>query len=192
MEDGKSPTWFNYASLLMKRHDLDYAIKMDSDTGLRVDRFFEFATAYLPLGGTRMYSGKLLWDTWTNASVPYMAGEFYILSRDLAEAVSSQSIYQTNGIINVEDRDTGFIVWKLKPHLISAREAGKNWLWRHKLKQVKAYKKFLHKEEQRLRDMGISVSGGGTAVGANVESPKSNGLWQASWNYFQGRDDDGN
>jgi hypothetical protein len=78
MEDGKSPTWFNYASQIMSIYDVDYAIKCDSDTYLRVDQFFNISAEYLPRGASKRYAGKTTWSF--NRNHPYMEGQFYVVS----------------------------------------------------------------------------------------------------------------
>ncbi len=48
MNDGKSPTFFYYASLLMQQHDIHYAMKLDADSILHLHDYFKFAHSSLP------------------------------------------------------------------------------------------------------------------------------------------------
>lgn len=78
MEEGKSSTWFNYATIIMNANDIDYAIKCDSDTYVRVDKFFNVSTEHLPRGASRTYAGKTTWSFHRNHA--YMEGQFYVVS----------------------------------------------------------------------------------------------------------------
>jgi hypothetical protein len=91
MNEGKSPTWFYYASQVLKLYDWDYAIKCDSDTGVRIDMFLEFAHDNLPRGATSVYAGKMA-PSRNQRDQFYLQGQFYVLSRDVAERVSHESI----------------------------------------------------------------------------------------------------
>lgn len=60
MNEGKSQTWFHYASLIMEQYDFDYAVKADTDSYILTDLFFDFAYQYLPIRGNRTCSGMLV------------------------------------------------------------------------------------------------------------------------------------
>lgn len=105
MNDGKSFTWLNYASnYLSGPLGLDYIGKMDIDTMLLLDRYFEFSNKFMsPIPYNRNtlignFVAKQHWGKkydeakeihfikhWTWVHI-YAAGEMYILSTDLAKS----------------------------------------------------------------------------------------------------------
>lgn len=48
MEEGKSQTWFYYASMQAELYGIEYVMKVDTDSLLYLDRYFEFAHWGLP------------------------------------------------------------------------------------------------------------------------------------------------
>lgn len=48
MDDGKSPTWFYYASQLAKQYDIDYIAKCDTDSIFSLHDFLHFAYFNMP------------------------------------------------------------------------------------------------------------------------------------------------
>ena len=129
MNEGKSQTWFKYASQIMEQYDFDYAIKADTDSYILTDLFFDFANQYLPIRGHRIYAGTF-WDKafWDGSRYGkngretvnymrnryliqvYMGGPFYVLSKDLAKWVSSKTFVNESWYEKIEDHDIGMRV----------------------------------------------------------------------------------
>lgn len=150
MEDGKTPTWFYFASQIMNSFGLDYSIKCDSDTFVRVDRFFQIAPEYFPRNARSRYAGKMTWSFLRNHT--YMEGQFYVLSKDLAELVASMSVKQVNGVVNIEDSDTGYFIMNQNRvvHMIVLRDKHGRLPWRHPLKKENEFIDVLKRESRRL------------------------------------------
>jgi hypothetical protein len=177
MNEGKSQTWFAYATKVMKQYDLDYAGKMDSDSLPYLDKFFDWARFFLPpppynqgiIAGAPV--DKLWWDgnkkqladdvheeffkaQYGKVMHLYAAGQCYILSRDLAETVVLEApkshVYREGH----EDHDISAMAFhSTKPisfHLLSLPQQ----FWRHPVKRYKARKRLWytlwHNEKVRL------------------------------------------
>ncbi len=158
MNDGKSPSWFNYAARIMSKYNLDYAIKCDMDTALRVDKFFDFADNNLPSGGQHIYSGKVVYSKKTK--FPYMEGQFYLLSRDLAEVVGTMPLNRMKQTTNLEDADIGAMVGEASPliHYVPVIPIEKYLPWRHQLKGDVYHRWFLQRESSRLCGIDDNVT----------------------------------
>jgi Galactosyltransferase len=108
MNDGKSPTWFYYAGTIVDKYGLEYVMKIDTDSLLYLDRYFNFAESSLPPApyNTRILAGAPVDKSWWNMekdhskkSEPYFnkhyssmhlyaAGQMYIMSHDLVNGVA--------------------------------------------------------------------------------------------------------
>jgi hypothetical protein len=127
LEDGKSQTFFKYASILSKEIPFDYIGKIDSDTLLFVPEFLNFAALNLPQrpdnrlvygGNTHLKTAcdkdeidsthpcpfKLVGDH-------YFGGAFYWMSPDLAEFITSDAVPRDKLSIRHEDADIGNFVF---------------------------------------------------------------------------------
>lgn len=115
MNEGKSQTWFYYASQVLEEFDIDYAGKMDTDSLPYLDKYFSFADESLPPApyNQRILAGSIANKGWWNISINshtstreqrkkekhfvqrygngnlhlYAEGQMYILSRDLAKGI---------------------------------------------------------------------------------------------------------
>lgn len=112
MEDGKSTTYMKFASTLAEEYGIDYVGKMDDDAILDPGLLMEFVNdELLPAPfNKRIYAGSVRLSVTKNHL--YAAGEFYILSSDLAKWVGHEMhINARNEImIHVEDLDMGSYV----------------------------------------------------------------------------------
>ena len=108
MNGGKSETWFYYASTIMRRYNMDYTMKIDTDSMIYLDRYFKFAHHSLPPKpyNKRIIAGAPVDKAWWKLSSDkvekqepyfksqysslhlYAAGQMYILSSDLAKGVA--------------------------------------------------------------------------------------------------------
>ena len=133
MNDGKSQTWFYYASTLADELEIDYVGKIDLDTMLYLDKFFAFKEIHLPPSPYTNYIlvGKLVdKDTWA-VSKPgnrfpkafraneemvlknvfnnhiYAQGGCYIMSTDLVNGVVrvANNVPRDDYFEQVEDHD---------------------------------------------------------------------------------------
>lgn len=121
MNDGKSQTFFKYAYQLMNKYpgQIEYTMKLDADAILHLHEFFQFAYTHLPPPpfSNHAYVGalrdKAYWPKKTNITQEeksklegffgsqfegvhlYLAGQCYILSKNLARVVmiESQTLY---------------------------------------------------------------------------------------------------
>ena len=114
MNQGKSVTWFKYASSLVAQgHKIDYVGKMDSDTLPNTNRFVKWVERKLPPApfNRRIYGGKsgAIW----RQSTYYPFGEFYFMSTDLARYISVDlTPAKRDSLINykIEDVEIGVLV----------------------------------------------------------------------------------
>jgi hypothetical protein len=119
---GKSPTWFRYATLLMKERNLpfDYVIKTDSDTLLIPARFLRWIDKQerkIDYQRTHIYGGMPLdrvacgypsHDHCHNMSAPYFhGGGFYFASIDVSEYIVSDRCPRSTLFIPHEDVTMG-------------------------------------------------------------------------------------
>jgi len=113
MNDGKSESFVYFASVMMKKYNLDYAMKLDADSILHLHDFLAFAHSNLPPFPYyhRVFAGALrnkyhwprpetkeafnqkeaYWQLeWERVHL-YLAGQMYLLSLDLAEWVVQEA-----------------------------------------------------------------------------------------------------
>jgi hypothetical protein len=106
MNQGKSPTWFYYAGTLLDAYKLDYVMKMDTDSLLYLDRYFNFAKSALPPApyNTRILASAPEHKLWHEMTLRYSAkhGRYfnsslhlnparnvYIVSHDLVDCITN-------------------------------------------------------------------------------------------------------
>jgi len=104
MNDGKSQSWFLYATQLASERNMifDYIAKMDSDTLFVPDVFMDTCFRHLPIfpnnaqifGGNRMIVKKNS-DAIDLLAPHYYQGSFYILSWDMARFITSVDCNRT-------------------------------------------------------------------------------------------------
>lgn len=135
MEEGKSLTWFNYAVNYATKDigEVDWVGKMDSDTMVHLDHFFEFYEKNLfpyPYNRNTICGKFLNKDSWNQSMTNslekedwfhvnmmdnhlYTAGELYLLPNDLAKSTiatlnADEKLYE-NYTHGVKDHDTSTI-----------------------------------------------------------------------------------
>mmetsp|Transcript_5757 Transcript_5757/g.14381 ORF Transcript_5757/g.14381 Transcript_5757/m.14381 type:complete len:398 (+) Transcript_5757:139-1332(+) len=123
MNDGKSQTWFYFASKIAKQFEktpspIDYVVKFDSDSMLKLHDFFEFAHTRLPPApyNKNIFAGSLrnkgpwyfqgsglghpeselsryesYWGNEYDGVHLYLAGQCYLMSIDLAAFVAEEA-----------------------------------------------------------------------------------------------------
>jgi len=111
---GKSPAYFKWASSLASVYGIDYIAKANDDTMIHVPSLFQYVINPLPPRpyNERMYGGRKIdylqcgKQRHCEAIVPfgYMASEFYFLSADLAEKISSDDMERKEPIVSSEGR----------------------------------------------------------------------------------------
>lgn len=163
MNEGKTPTWFAYASTLK---DIDFIVKSDMDTMVDVTLWLSFATSYLsslPIH-QRIYAGRMV-DFWKcheatrssacsqnrgrskNAKV-YAMGQFIMLSSDLAQQY--RKLYPTTSRTGLhEDMDVGEVVRTLPPFVRFLPIHNDDIFWIHKIKYFGQWKR--HWETRHLQ-----------------------------------------
>lgn len=124
MEEGKTSTWFQYASEISDTHGIDYVSKLDTDTYVNIDALLSLMDADLParslnVADHRKRYGGVLREYNTCGgnrhclllqSRVYMSGQFYFVSSDLATFVSSQVDEKALGV-GFEDFDFGLRIF---------------------------------------------------------------------------------
>lgn len=148
MNYGKTPTWFHYASRVMRLYDLDYVVKCDTDTYVMVDTFFDISKVMFPRGRGQTYGGFAVWS-YPKRHI-YMEGQFYLLSLDLAERVASASLNHTEDILFVEDADTGLVLMKHRRQLTHLVSMEQQRSWKHPLKNASTFGEFMIEESVRI------------------------------------------
>jgi Galactosyltransferase len=171
MNEGKTPTWFHYASQISNQFDLDYVMKTDSDTLIVMDQFLDFINDYLPPHGKRVYVGvladKAFWDRTRYGDNPstvdflrkaskvqvYAKGELYILSKDLAEWVASRSLLTGRWrpwVERIEDHDLGLWVFQYPEPIVYIRIQPHQKFWIHPAKHYTIWNLFMNRESRKL------------------------------------------
>ena len=106
MEDGKSPTWLKYASMVVVEKDIpfDYIAKFDSDTLVFMPAFLEFASVHMSDSSGLKLAGLPFLDYFCELAAPnhdhscplpltgglFMSGEGYMMSPGLARLLTSK------------------------------------------------------------------------------------------------------
>lgn len=159
MNWGKSPTWFAYGASIAQQFDISYVAKLDTDTIIYLDKFFEFARTNLPPApfATDIFAGwfadKLVWPhnrgkntvdvrkfTHKSNLTLFAQGQFYLLSCDLAmkmaKAIMEHPQFSSQGYIEEhEDRDVASAVLlgsgKQLHYIFISKE---DLFWQHRVK----------------------------------------------------------
>ena len=145
MQDGKTQTWFSFAASLSGDYGIDYIAKMDMDTFLDVHSLLRFVDANLPprprapMPDTRKRYGGLLQEFLTCGRHAhcellrgriYMSGQFYFVSGDLAEYISSNVFDSAKLRIGFEDMDFGLWIFSY-PAAINLVLMSSEMVWIH-------------------------------------------------------------
>jgi Galactosyltransferase len=171
---GKSPTWFRYATLLVKERNLpfDYVIKADSDTLLIPARFLRWMDEQEHRNDndrTQIYGGTPLdkvgcgWpshDHCENMTAPYFhAGGFYFASMDLSEYIVSDLCPRSKLFLPHEDVAMGNYVHSMpavtgKPIVGFKNQDAYQTHWKHPVKDPKRirslWRVYMTKKKQRM------------------------------------------
>jgi hypothetical protein len=175
---GKSPTWFRYASLLVKENShlqpFQYIIKTDSDTlliPLRFLRWIEEQEASIDYQRTRIYGGTPLdkvacgWpshDHCHNLTAPYFhGGGLYFVTRDVAEYIVSDQCPRSQLFVPHEDVTMGNYVHSMTTiqggtiHAFNNQNAYHD-TWKHPVKDPKRmqslWKAYVSKKKKRMKN----------------------------------------
>jgi hypothetical protein len=189
MNQGKSQTWFKYAYQIMERYpEIAYTMKLDADSILHLHEFFHFAYRHLPPPpySDNTYVGSLrdkaYWPKKYNITENdraelegffgaqfegvhlYLAGQCYILSKNLARVVKNQSKAlrkrirdknksgnsNTTYLEGHEDHDIAAMVFHSPEpvHLITVGK--KQRFWEHPVKGEPRWKRIWARELARM------------------------------------------
>jgi hypothetical protein len=113
MKEGKSQTWFKYATTVLDDHFyFDYIGKTDGDTLIYPNLFLKFALNPLPTfpNNMRTYVGDYRIRASTkglNIGPVYMGGHLYWMSPDLARFITSPNCNRTALAVFSEDQSIG-------------------------------------------------------------------------------------
>eukprot|EP00547_Thalassionema_nitzschioides_P013516 CAMPEP_0194245942 /NCGR_PEP_ID=MMETSP0158-20130606/14175_1 /TAXON_ID=33649 /ORGANISM="Thalassionema nitzschioides, Strain L26-B" /LENGTH=355 /DNA_ID=CAMNT_0038981743 /DNA_START=117 /DNA_END=1180 /DNA_ORIENTATION=- len=135
VNEGKSISWFDYASLATK---FDYIGKSDTDSFINIRNLVAIVDNRLPTGNksVNIYAGKQQVvergqdETWS------MQGGFYFLSRNLATCIAREEVRNTEKVVNFnlgEDIITGQLVDNC-PEPLERLKCGGEALYKHGLK----------------------------------------------------------
>jgi hypothetical protein len=144
MNEGKTNAWFKYANELVRRYEIDYVAKMDLDTFMNVNLLSDFVRANLPLApetgrdNRRRYGGVLReFNTCGRfkhcallSGRVYMSGQFYFVSSDLIEFLSSEDDNTDKMRVGHEDLEFGLKI-SLYPRTINLVVMSNEQVWFH-------------------------------------------------------------
>lgn len=176
---GKSPTWFRYASLLVKERDLQqfqYVIKTDSDTlliPLRFLRWIDEQEEKINYQRTQIYGGTPLdkvacgWpnhDHCDNMTAPYFqGGGFYFVTMDIAEYIVSDQCPRSQLFLPHEDVTMGNYVHSMtttrgNPIIAFNNQNAYHDTWKHPVKDptrmYSLWKAYVAKKKKRMKNKG--------------------------------------
>lgn len=123
MEDGKTPTYFKYATLMVDEHYFDYIAKVDGDTVLNVHILLNSLRKELPVfpGNIRVYGGFMTLPKISRLGKligpAYAAGPFYFLSPDMARYITSTDCPRRQVDAGIEDITMSNFVYSHPRHI---------------------------------------------------------------------------
>jgi hypothetical protein len=158
MNQGKSQTWFKYATQILEAYDIDYVAKSDTDTLLFLDKMTDFMDENLPpapynrniLAGS--VADKWWWekDLHSAETEPaegyfiekygkdlhlYVEGQIYIMSRDLADFVATEAAQHTQSYREGhEDHDISAMAFHSPKPIKLIIIALEQRFWQHRVK----------------------------------------------------------
>jgi Galactosyltransferase len=154
MNDGKTPSWFYYASLIVGS-DIDYVAKIDLDTFISIPILLNMVNDELPMRNTlsspSIYGGVMM-DYFACGGIKlnkqcrpikkklFMSGQFYFISYDI---VQDTSLWKQTIVRRFEDLDFGIRVWKYRRSL-KAFTFNKYNFWIHYVKDEHEWRKTYH------------------------------------------------
>lgn len=138
MNQGKTPSWFHYASTLLDEYGIHYVTKADSDTLVSIPQLLDFVNHDLPR--SHVYGGVMMdhegcggerFDYCTDMkSKVYMAGQFSFCSRDIVKFLSEHRLDASYKEATHEDFNLGLHVWGY-PHALNIVALNPNVFWEH-------------------------------------------------------------
>jgi hypothetical protein len=158
MNEGKTPSWFHFASTLINR-GIDYVSKVDLDTLISLPQLLRFINDELPPRSAsrppRVYGGLLMdfeacggkW--WPAKCMPaqgkvYMSGQFYFASYDIVQHQSTWRLNRTFKERKHEDLNFGVRVWAY-PHPVKIIALNPSYFWYHGLKNESLWVQGFHR-----------------------------------------------
>lgn len=170
MNEGKSESFFYFASTLMKQqnNNIDYAMKFDADASLLFHKFLHFAQKELPPAPHyRRILGGILRDkgSWKTVSQPkeeywiqeydrvhvYLAGQCYLLSRDLVEWVVQEAPRSSSYREGLEDHDLSAMAFQSPQPVTLIIIQKKHKFWEHPVKGTPRWLGILKREKARMQ-----------------------------------------
>lgn len=170
MNEGKSPTYFYFASTVMKEYDIDYAMKFDSDSILHLHDWFLFAHFQLPPNGHGIIGGALRHKAFWQSNNPnynpqqveaywqdeydgvhiYLAGQCYFMSLDMCEVVAREALNSTSYVEGFEDHDVSSMAFHSKRpvHLMTIGKSQR--FWEHPVKGLPRWRRIRQRELGRM------------------------------------------
>jgi hypothetical protein len=172
MNQGKSQTWFKYAGKFAQDHDLDYVVKCDADSILHMHRFFAFAYKHLPPPpyNVNIYAGalrdKAYWPKHTTSEELirfesyfgnhyegvhlYIAGQFYLMSTDLAKFVGQEAKNAKPYCEGHEDHDISAMAFHSTTPIHMIPISRKQRFWEHPVKGEPRWVRIWKRETARM------------------------------------------
>jgi hypothetical protein len=180
MNEGKSQTWMKAGAQIAEEYDLDYIVKCDADSMLHLHEFFRFAYKNMPPApyNKHVYVGalrdKAYWPRHATEADRnryesyfgnnfegvhlYVAGQFYIMSTDLARFVGQEA--RTNKCSYCEgheDHDISAMAFH-SPDPVKLTVIGRSHrFWEHPVKGEPRWRRIWARETARMQ--GIPFEG---------------------------------
>ena len=142
MEDGKTPSWFRFATTIVdEQFYFDYIGKTDTDTLIFPKHFLDVSFAKYPSfpNNVRVFGGeeRLKYEWGPRMVGPlYMGGHLYLMSTDLARFVTTTDLSSVD--YGIEDMTMGNFVHSHPLPIHRIPIVGKK-AYRHPLKDVRGY-----------------------------------------------------
>lgn len=179
MNDGKTMSWFDYAS--SQHPELDYIAKADSDALISIPQLISHINGRLPPGNEhpKVYGGFLNeYEACGGTEIcdkirgkVYMSGQFYWLSQDLARYISQDEVRKRPFMTtHNEDTDLGFLVLSY-PEPIEFSICNNAKFWVHPLKGEKEWLQEYQKMSSDWYATTVSAWIGGLYNKEALESP---------------------
>jgi hypothetical protein len=177
MNEGKSQTFFYFASTVMEEYGFEYAMKLDADALLHLHDYFLFTHNHLPPKpyNTNIFGGALrdkagwpagnavdmprkesFWGTEFEGVHLYLAGQMYFMSLDLCQFVANEAPYskirlaEGGYLEGHEDHDIAAMVFH-SPTPIHMVTIGKSQrFWEHPVKGEPRWKRIVKRETARM------------------------------------------
>lgn len=151
-KEGKSQTYFKFATTVLENHYFDYLGKTDTDTLLYTKLFFEKSLANLPKfpNNMRTYAGDYRIKPSKeslNLGPAYMGGHFYMMSPDLARYIVSPKCNRSALAVFSEDQSIGNFIHSLNQPIRRLRIS--TFYFEHPVKRVDRMKTLWRKRQAK-------------------------------------------